>query len=250
MGPDGSQSESVARTARQFATTHWSVVLAASATTSPQAQNALATLCQAYWYPLYAYVRRQGHPPHDAEDLTQAFFCRLLEKRYLAGVRPEGGRFRSFLLTALKGFLANEWDRAHAQKRGGTQAIISIDCARAESRLDLEPAHDVTAERIYEQQWAQTLLEQVLSGLRQEYVAGGKRELFDSINSSLSLPRGAVPYGAIAAQLKTTEAAIKMAVLRLRARYREQLRAEIAQTVSRPEEIEEEIRYLFATFGS
>jgi RNA polymerase sigma factor (sigma-70 family) len=233
-----------------FVATRWSVVVAAGGTTSPQAQAALATLCQAYWYPLYAYVRRQGHAPHDAEDLTQEFFRRLLEKHYLAGIKPEGGRFRSFLLTALKRFLANEWDRSRARKRGGGHAIVSLDCAQAESRLDLEPACDLTAEKIYERQWAQALLGQVLAELRAEYAVSGKTELFDAISRSLSQPRGAVPYAGIAAQLNTTEAAIKMAVRRLRARYREILRAEIAQTVSRPEEIEDEIRCLFATFGS
>jgi len=237
------------RQAGAFMATRWSVVLAAGGTTSPQSQVALATLCQAYWYPLYAYVRRQGHPPPDAEDLTQEFFCRLLAKRYLAGIQPEGGRFRSFLLIALKRFLANEWDRAHAQKRGGRQPPISMDCARAEDRLGLEPAHETTAERIYEQQWAQTLLGQVRSNLRQEYAVAGKSELFDALSDSLSQPRGALPYRAIALALNMTEPAVKMAGQRLRARYREHLRAEIAQTVSRPEEIDEEIRYLFTTFG-
>jgi RNA polymerase sigma factor (sigma-70 family) len=232
-----------------FVATRWSVVLAAGGTTSTEAQDALATLCQAYWYPLYSYVRRQGHTPHDAEDLTQEFFRRLLEKRYLAGIKQEGGRFRSFLLTALKRFLANEWDRSRAQKRGGLDTVISMDCAQAESRLGLEPAHDVTAEKIYERHWAQALLDRVLAALREEYAATGKQKLFESIGTSLSQPRGALPYATIARELKTTEAAIKMAVRRLRARYREHLRAEIAQTVSRPEEIEEEIRYLFATFG-
>jgi RNA polymerase sigma-70 factor (ECF subfamily) len=232
-----------------FAPTRWSVVLAAGGTTSVPAQDALATLCQAYWYPLYAYVRRQGHAPHDAEDLTQEFFRRLLEKQYLAGIRQEGGRFRSFLLTALKRFLANEWDRSRARKRGGGQTVVSLDCAEAESRLNLEAAHDLTADRIYERQWAQTLLEQVLAELRAEYNAAGRGALFDAIGGSLSQPRGAMPYADIAVRLNTTEAAVKMAVRRLRARYRELLRATIAQTVSDPEEIEEEIRHLFATFS-
>jgi RNA polymerase sigma-70 factor (ECF subfamily) len=232
-----------------FAPTRWSVVLAAGGTTSVQAQDALATLCQTYWYPLYAYVRRQGHAPHDAEDLTQEFFRRLLQKHYLAGIRREGGRFRSFLLTALKRFLANEWDRSRAQKRGGGQTVVSLDCAGAESRLNLEAALELAPERVYERQWAQTLLEQVLTRLHAEYNAAGRGALFDAIGGSLSQPRGVVPYSDIAVRLNTTEAAVKMAVRRLRARYRELLRLTIAQTVSDPDEIEEEIRHLFTSFG-
>jgi RNA polymerase sigma-70 factor (ECF subfamily) len=182
--------------------------------------------------------------------LTQEFFARLLEKHYLAGIRREGGRFRSFLLTALKRFLANEWDRARTQKRGGRHPVLSIDEADAESRYRLEPAHELTAQRIYEQRWAQALLDQVMTRLRSEYSGAGKQTLFELIHRSLSQPRGAVPYADIAARLGTTEAAVKMAVQRLRARYRELLRNEIAHTVASPAEVEEEIRFLFATFGS
>jgi RNA polymerase sigma factor (sigma-70 family) len=236
-------------TAQPFAPTRWSVVLAAGRSASPSAQEALATLCQAYWYPLYAYVRRQGYSPPDAQDLTQEFFARLLEKQYLARIQREGGRFRSFLLTALKRFLANEWDRAKAQKRGGHQAVISFDAGSAETRYRREPAHELTPEKIYERQWAQALLDQVLARLREEYAATGKRELFEQISVSLSQRRGAVRYADIAVRHGPTEAAVKMAVQRLRARYRELLRAEIAHTVATPAEIEEEIRHLFATFS-
>lgn len=224
-------------------------MLAAGRADSPEAREALAVLCQAYWYPLYAYVRRQGYGPHDAQDLTQEFFARLLEKQYLAGLKREGGKFRSFLLTALKRFLANEADRAGAQKRGGGRTVISIDAASAESRYGLEPSHELTAEKIFEQRWAQALLEQVHARLREDYAAAGKSQLFDQISPSLGQRRGAVRYAEMASRLEMSEAAIKMAVQRLRARYRELLRAEIAQTVASPEEVEEEIRHLFATFG-
>ncbi len=236
--------------ANQFVPTRWSVVLTAGHSDTPRAQAALATLCQTYWYPLYAFVRRQGHNPHDAQDLTQEFFARLLEKQYLAHIKREGGRFRSFLLTALIRFLANEWDRHQAQKRGGQQTVISIDQEDAESRYRLEPAHELTAEKIYEQRWAQALLDQVMTCLRDEYVAAGKQALFEQISNSLSQARGAVRYVDIAARLHTSEAAVKMAVQRLRGRYRELLRAEIAQTVASPQEVEEELRYLFATFAA
>lgn len=232
-----------------FAPTRWSVVLAAGQEDSVHARAALATLCQAYWYPLYSYVRRQGHSPADAQDLTQEFFARLVAKRYLARVQRAGGRFRSFLLTAIQRFLANEWDRAHAQKRGGFAAVVSIDAADAESRYRLEPAHELTAEKIFEQRWAEALLARVLARLRAEYASAGKEALLDALSASLSQPRGAVPYAAIATRLNTTEAAVRMAAHRLRARYREVLRAEIADTVASPAEVEEEIRYLFATFG-
>jgi RNA polymerase sigma-70 factor (ECF subfamily) len=233
----------------KFVPTRWSVVLQAGQTASPQVQDALSTLCQTYWYPLYAYVRRQGYTPHDAQDLTQEFFARLLEKKYLARIKREGGRFRSFLLTALKRFLAKEWKRAKAQKRGGKHTIISFDQKSAELRYDLELAHGLTPEKIYEQQWAQALLGLVLARLHQEYEALGKTKLFEQISQSLSNPRGAVPYATIACNLNTTGAAVKMAVQRLRGRYRELLRMEIAHTVSSPDEVEAEIRHLYSTFN-
>ena len=229
--------------------TRWSVVLAARQADSPQAREALATLCQTYWYPLYAFIRRQGHRPHEAQDLTQEFFARLIEKQYLAPLRREGGKFRTFLLTALQRFLANEWDKARARKRGGGQPPISIDAAAAESRYDLEPSHCLTPEKIYEQRWAQSLLDLVMRRLREEYAAREQAILFEQISGSLSRQRGAVPYAEIAAQLGTTEGAVKMAVHRLRARYRELLREEIAQTVATPADIEEEIQALFAAFN-
>jgi RNA polymerase sigma factor (sigma-70 family) len=234
---------------RSFAPTRWSVVLKAADSSGPDADTALAILCQAYWYPLYAYVRRQGHSPHDAEDLTQAFFARLFEKRYLEGIQREGGRFRSFLLTALKRFLANEWDRAQAAKRGGKQVIVSLDRDAAESHYQTEPAHGLSPDKLFERQWAQALLDRVMVLLREEYAGAGKAEWFARLSGTLGRPRGEAPYRELAAEFGTTEAAVKMAAQRLRARYRALLRAEVAHTVACPEEIDEEIRHLFAVFG-
>ncbi len=240
--------ESTSRPGQRFLPTRWTVILAAGRQSSAQAQEALSILCRTYWQPIYAYVRHKGHSPPDAEDLTQEFFSRLLQKHYLAGLQREGGRFRSFLLAAVNGFLANEWDKARAQKRGGGQKMLSIDRDTAESRYHLEPAHELTPERIYERQWAQALLDQVLKRLGEEYRQAGKTALFEKLSASLSQPRGAVPYAQIAREMDSTEAAIKMAVQRLRARYRELLRAEIAETVASPAEVEDEIRFLFSTF--
>lgn len=216
---------------------------------SQEAQNALIELCQAYWYPLYTYIRRQGRSSHDAEDLTQEFFAKLIEKNFLVGVQQEKGRFRSFLLVALKRFLANQWNYAHAQKRGGRQTIISIDQNSAESRYILEPAHNITAELIFEQRWATTLLDQVLARLAAEYGATGRGSLFQDLRGSLLKEKSSLPYSELATQMQMTEAAVKMAVQRMRIRYRELLREEIAKTVASPDEIEDEIRHLFATFS-
>ena len=194
-------------------------------------------------------MRRQGHNPQDAEDLTQAFFAKLLEKNYLAGADREQGKFRSFLLLALKRILANEWDRKSAAKRGGKAAVVSMQGDEAESRYRLEPAHNLTAERLYERRWAQTLLDLVLRRLGQEYAASAKSPLFQALRGSLSRQRGTIPYSKIASQLGLSEAAVKMAVQRLRARYRQLLRLEIAKTVSCSQEIDEEIRHLFAVFA-
>jgi len=182
--------------------------------------------------------------------LTQAFFARLLEKRYLEHIQREGGRFRSFLLTALKRFLANEWDRARTEKRGGKRTIVALDHKAAESRYQIEPAHEMTPEKLYERQWAQALLQRVLDLLREEYTGAGKADWFARLGGTLGRPRGEAPYRELAAALATTEAAVKMGVQRMRARYRALLRAEVAHTVARPEEIEEEIRHLFAVFAA
>ncbi len=233
-----------------FVTTHWSVVLTAQRNDSTRAQAALSHLCQTYWYPLYAFVRRQGHGAHDAQDLTQEFFARLLEKNYLAVVARERGKFRSFLLASLKHFLANEWNRAQAAKRGGGQIIASLNETDAEGRYQLEPADTVTAEKIFERRWATTLLDQVVRRLRDEYVRAEKAELYDQLKHCLTVESRSAPYAELAARLNMSEGAIKVAVHRLRARYREVLRDEIAQTVSSPEEVEEELRHLFAALGN
>ncbi len=232
-----------------FATTHWSVVLSAQDKDSPRSAEALEALCRVYWYPLYAYARRAGHSPADAEDLTQGFFARLLEKDYLKSAAREKGRFRTFLLTALKRFLANEWDRQHAQKRGGFAPVVSIDQEMAESRFTAEPAHQLQPDVLFDRHWAITLLERTMARLQEEYGATGRASLFDHLRGCLVRDESSLPYAEIAARLNLTEAAVKMAVHRLRLRYREILQAEIAQTVSAPEEIEEEIRHLFAAFG-
>lgn len=243
-------SSSTPPSAGVFATTRWTVVMAAGATDSPRACAALETLCTNYWYPLYAYVRRQGHGPHDAQDLTQAFFARLLEKNYLADVQREKGRFRSFLLASLKHFLANEWDRERALKRGGGRKLIALDDDSAESRYRLEPKDDLSADKIYERRWALTLLDKVLNTLRAEYEQGGKAEAFEILKPYLSAGRTSVSYAHAAEKLGMNEGAVKVAVHRLRKRYRELLRAEIAQTVSTTSEIEAEIRYLFAALSN
>jgi len=227
-----------------FATTHWSVVLAAGQNDSPGAQAALEKLCRTYWPPLYAYVRRRQFSPEDAQDLTQEFFVRLLDKHFLAAADRRKGRFRTFLLTAVKRFLANEYDRARAQKRGGGRKTVSLEGLGPEARYRREPADTLTPERVFERQWALTLLEQVLARLQAEMAAEGKAALFDAMKGHLTGSQ-AVSYATTAASLGMTEGAVKVAAHRLRQRYRELLREEIAQTVASPDEIEEEVRYLF-----
>jgi len=248
MSPgDGESSE---EGGARFDTTHWSVVLAAGHPSSPDSSRALATLCQSYWYPLYVYVRRKVRNTDEAQDLTQEFFATLLEKEYLAVARPQRGRFRSFLLTAFKNFLANEWDKRKAQKRGGSHSPIPLDFTVGEDRYLREPADELTPERIYERQWALTLLDRVLGRLRDEFVQAGKEEHFDRLKLFLTGQKAAVSYTDVARDLGTSEGAAKVAVHRMRRRYRELLRAEIAETVSGPGEVEDEIRSLFNTLGS
>ncbi len=231
-------------------TTHWSVVLSARQPDSPQATEALETLCRTYWYPLYAFVRRQGCSPQDAQDLTQEFFARLLEKNYLKSAQEQKGKFRTFLLVALKRFLANDWDRRHAQKRGGFAPVISIDEAWAESRFAAEPVAEGQPDQQFDRQWAMTLLDQTMKRLEEEYVSTGRAKLFQALRGLLVKEASALPYAEVAAGLRLTEAAVKMAVHRLRGRYREILKEEIAATVSSPEEVEAEIQHLFSAFAS
>ena len=230
-------------------TTHWSVVLSAQESDSPHSFQALESLCRAYWYPLYAFVRRQGRGPHDAQDLTQAFFARLLEKNYLKSAAQDKGKFRTFLLTALKRFLADDWDRQHAQKRGGFASVLSIDHELAESRFAAEPGHELQPDVLFDRQWAVALIDGVMAQLQEEYLTTGRAKLFESLRRCLVRDESAPLYSEIAAELNLTEAAVKMAIYRMRARYREILRAQIANTVSSPGQIEEEIQHLFSTFG-
>ena len=234
----------------RFVTTHWSLVLRAGQADPAALAEALHQLYQAYWFPLYSFIRRQGRTPHEAEDLTQSFFARLLEKNFVADARQERGRFRSFLLTALKHFLANEWDREHAQKRGGFHTTVEIDQAMAEARLDAELKTELPPETLFDRQWALLLLERTMTQLREEYVDSGRTKLFEHLGACLTRAESAGSYAEIARELKLTEASVKQAAYRLRFRYREILRAEIGRTVSTPQEIDEEMRFLFTCFGS
>ena len=234
----------------RFLTTHWSVVLVAGHTDSTRAQNALARLCQTYWYPLYAYVRRRGHSAPDAQDLTQEFFARLLERHTIASADPNRGRFRSFLLATLNHFLAHEWEKDCAQKRGGGQQLLSLDLALAEQRYGLEPADNATPDKLFDKHWATALLEQVLSQLEAEYQQAGRAQLFAALKQTLTGTRESHPYAELATRLGMNEAAVKMAVHRLRKRYRELLRAEIANSIADPEQAEDELRHLFAALAS
>jgi len=235
----------------QFVTTHWSVVLAAVDTDSDRAAEALDKLCRAYWHPLYVYVRRLGHGHEQARDLTQEFFARLLEKRFLDAVDPEKGKFRSFLLTALKRFMANEWDRTQRLKRGGDCVILPFEGFQFDEDVNgachlPEPADDETPEKAFERRWAITLLDRVLDRLEKDSAAGGKSELFAALKPFVTGEDERGAYLEAATALKMTEGASRVAVHRLRQRYRELLRFEIAQTVSQPELIDDEIRSLFA----
>jgi RNA polymerase sigma-70 factor (ECF subfamily) len=233
-----------------FATTHWTVVLAAGRGSSQQADVALEQLCRTYWYPLYVFVRRQTATREDAEDLTQAFFARFLEKNYLEKLDSEKGRFRAFLLASLKHFLANEWDKANRQKRGGGQAALSLDWKDADTRYHIDPADNLSPDKLYDRAWAVTLLERVIARLRDESVAEGKSRLFDELKPFLMVGKSAVPYEQAGAALAMSESAVRVAVHRLRKRYRELLRQEIGQTLSEPAQAEEEMRTLFSAFAA
>jgi len=231
--------------ARQFTTTRWSLVAAAGQGSSSASQEALATLCQIYWYPLYAYARRRLPSAHDAQDQTQAFFAELLEKDYLQAADPRRGKFRSFLLTAFKHFLSKQRERANAQKRGGGRLSVSLDFQTGEHRYLLEPVDRTTPETVFERRWALAILEQTLSQLRQELTNAGKEKLFECLKGALAGEGMQESYAQIAEQLSISEQAVKVAVYRLRRRYQEILRSEIAQTVASPEEVDEELRDLF-----
>jgi RNA polymerase sigma factor (sigma-70 family) len=235
--------------AGQFTTTHWSVIVAAGGEASPEAAQALAELCRSYWYPLYAYVRRKNYSVADAQDLTQEFFARLLEKNYLGSVDRRKGKFRSFLLASLEHFLAKEWTRAHRLKRGGGQTIIAWDGCDPEERYRLEPADHSTAEKIYERRWALTVLENAMLALEAEYKNARKHPLFLELRPFISGDDSDLSYPDLAARLGMTEGAIRVAVHRLRERYGQSVRAEIAKIVQRSDEMEEELQHLFAALS-
>jgi RNA polymerase sigma factor (sigma-70 family) len=228
-----------------FTTTHWSIVLEAQGE-SPAAHEALEKLCRIYWRPIYSFVRRQGFGPQEAEDLTQGLFAQLLERKRLSAVRKEKGRLRSFLLGALKYFLADEQRRVMAIKRGQGQRLIPLEELRADDRIEMEPTDPVTAEMIYERRWALTVLERVLSRLKDEYSAAGNAALFDSLKELLPDEPGSASQAEIGARLAMTENAIRQAFYRFRQRYQALLREEIAQTVATPGDIEAELRHLIA----
>ncbi|MGI9474554.1 MAG: RNA polymerase sigma factor [Rubripirellula sp.] len=231
----------------EFRSTRWSEVIAAGNGSSPESQRALASLCEIYWYPLYAYARRRVPNVHQAQDLTQAFFAELLEKNYVGAATPERGRFRSFLLTAFKHFLSKQWEKGKAQKRGGGRAPISLDFENADSRLRIDPAAGLTAEQCYDQQWVIALLDQILDRLQTEFEKSGKLEQFVQLKGFIIGDHSGPTYAQVAEELGMTEAAAKKSASRMRKRYRELLREEIAQTISEPDDVDQEIRNLFTT---
>ncbi len=232
-----------------FFTTRWSLVLKAQDEASPDFDEAMGALCRGYWYPLYAFVRSQGHGPHDAQDLTQEFFARLLSKDWLKPASRDKGRFRAFLCVAMKHFLANEWDRQRALKRGGLHTHVPLDAVLAEQRFQHEPVDSMSPDRIYERRWALTLLEQAMARLRDDYTAQNKEREFDELKDCLTAGRGMIPYPDKAGALGVSEGAARVAVHRLRKRYREVFRATVADTVSAAQEVEEELRHVAAVLG-
>jgi len=235
--------------AGRFATTHWSIIIAASDSASSQHEPALSTLCQTYWFPLYVYLRRRGYDNHQAEDYTQGFFAGILERKGLQKADPKFGKFRSFLLASLKNFLADEWDRDRAQKRGGDRKVLSLDFNAAASRYAQEPEHKLSPEKLFERSWALTVLCRAMDRLKAESTVSNKQQLFDCLKIYLTAEKDAVPYKDVADKLNMTKGAVKVTVHRLRRRYRELVRDEIAQTVTTEAQIDEEIRDLFAALA-
>lgn len=233
-----------------FPVTRWSVVQSAGHDTSPQAAEALEQLCEAYWFPLYAYVRHQDYSPHDAQDLTQGFFAAFLKRDDLSDLAPDKGRFRAFMLACLKHFISNERDRARALKRGGGKPPVSWDELQAEERYQGEPSRNLSPDRLFEKQWALALLERVLSRLASEQNAAGKAAHFDCLKCYLTADKRQIPYAEAAESMNMTEGAVKVAVHRMRRRYRELLRDEVAQTVASPDMVDDELHALFAALGS
>lgn len=234
----------------EFKTTHWSVVLRVGATSESAAQQALEELCRAYWFPLYAYVRRQGHRPEDAQDLTQEFFSRFLERGSFERADPDRGRFRTYLLTCLKRFLNEEWRRANRQKRGGGQFAVPCDLHEAETRLAVVPCDQMSPDRLYDRRWVEALLERVLLRLRQDYEATGRTQVYAQLQQFLWGAQSEISYHEMGRRLQMNEGAVKVAVHRLRQRYRELLREEVSHTVERPDEVEAELRHMLGVFAN
>lgn len=239
--PHESHAPATARNGARFATTRWSIIAAAREGATTEADAALEALCRTYWYPLYAYTRRAGHSAEDAQDLTQAFFARLLEKSWLHDARPGLGRFRSFLLVALKRFLAKEWRRENALKRGGGLGFVALEAEEAEARYAVEPA--LGPDEVFERRWALTVLDRALAALAEEYRDGERAAEFETLKGHLTAPRGEIDYDTTAVALGMTPGAARVAVHRLRKRFREVLRAEIAETVAAPGELDAELAH-------
>ncbi len=231
---------------RRFATTSWSLVAAAGGAPSPEAERALGELCGDYWYPLYAYVRRRGHDADDARDLTQAFFVKLLEKDGLRAADPARGRFRSFLLTSMKHFLTSEWRRQVAEKRGGGVEVLSIDYQDAEHRYQIDPGHELTPEAVFERRWALALLDRAVEELAADYHQRGQGTLFDAMREFLGHDPARLPYAELSRTLGQSEGALRTAASRLRGRWREKLRALVAETVRDDDKVEEELKSLLS----
>jgi len=247
---DESEGPAVPHPVAVFSTTHWSVVLSAGEENSSLAHEALSRLCTIYWYPLYAYVRRKGYNRDEAHDLTQEFFARLLARNYLRTLDRQKGKFRSFMLAAMEHFLAKEWRDARRLKRGGGASILSLDSDEADARYSIEPSYALTPERVYERRWATTLLEQAMKRLREEFISQNKQAFFDTLEPFLSGERAEMSYPETADKLDLTEGAVRVAVHRLRRRYGELVREEIAHTVSGPGEVDEDLRHLMAVLSS
>ncbi len=235
--------------AREFKTTIWRVVLDAGNDSESVVQQALEQLCEAYWFPLYAYVRRQGHSPEDAQDLTQAFFARFLERGYFARADPERGKFRTFLLSSLKYFLHEEWRRNQRLKRGGGKVFQPIAPEEAENRYTAEPSDGLSPDVLYDRRWAEALLEQVMARLARDYESTGRTAVYTRLQQFLWGRQAEVSYAEMGAELGMAEGAVKVAVHRLRQRFRDLLREEVANTAQTPEQVEEELRHLMGVFA-